>query len=99
GLLLSQRMHAANALELARRGHRVITPDLLGHGRSSRPQDMTLYSMRQFGEQVVALLDHLDIDEAVIGGASLGANTALQVAVDRPDRVRAMVVEMPVLDN
>jgi len=99
GLLFSQRMHLPLARELAERGNRVITLDLLGHGRSDRPRDMWRYSMPIYAEQVVALLDHLEIDEAVVGGASLGANTALEVASLAPDRLRGMVVEMPVLDN
>jgi pimeloyl-ACP methyl ester carboxylesterase len=99
GLLLSQRMHERNAVWLAERGYRVVTPDLLGHGASSRPRDMTLYSMRQFADQVAALLDHLGLEQAVVGGTSLGANVALELACHRPERVRAMVVEMPVLDN
>jgi pimeloyl-ACP methyl ester carboxylesterase len=99
GLLLSQRMHLPLAQELARRGHRVITLDLLGHGASDRPPDMWRYSMTAFGEQVIALLDHLEIDEAVIAGTSLGANVALEAATLAPDRVRGMVVEMPALDN
>ena len=65
GLLLSQKMHKPLAKSLAARGNRVVTMDLLGHGRSDRPRDMWRYSMSAFGEQVVALLDHLDVDEAV----------------------------------
>ena len=99
GLLLSQKMHVPLARDLAERGNRVITIDLLGHGRSDRPCDMRKYSMRAFGGQVVGLLDHLDLDEAVIAGTSLGANTALEVCAQAPERVRGMVVEMPVLDN
>jgi pimeloyl-ACP methyl ester carboxylesterase len=99
GLLLSQKMHAPLARALAERGHRVVTLDLLGHGRSARPRDMTLYSMSFFGEQMIALLDHLELDEAVLGGTSLGANAALEAAAHAPERVRGMVVEMPVLDN
>ncbi|HEY8581976.1 MAG TPA: alpha/beta fold hydrolase [Capillimicrobium sp.] len=99
GLLLSQRMHEPLARDLAARGNRVVTLDLLGHGRSDRPADMWRYSMPQFAEQVVALLDELDVDEAVIAGTSLGANVALETAVAAPERVRGMVVEMPVLDN
>jgi pimeloyl-ACP methyl ester carboxylesterase len=99
GLLLSQRMHVPLARELARRGHRVITLDLLGHGASDRPPDMWRYSMTTFGEQVVALLDHLAIDEAVVAGTSLGANVALETAALAPERLRGMVIEMPVLDN
>lgn len=99
GLLLSQKMHAPLARALAERGHRVVTLDLLGHGRSARPRDMTLYSMSFFGEQMIALLDHLELDEAVLGGTSLGANATLEAAAHAPERVRGMVVEMPVLDN
>ena len=99
GLLLSQRMHEPLARALAERGHRVVTLDLLGHGRSDRPPDMWRYSMGLFAEEVVGLLDHLGADEAVVGGTSLGANTTLEVASLAPERLRGMVVEMPVLDN
>jgi pimeloyl-ACP methyl ester carboxylesterase len=99
GLLLSQKMHKPLARALARKGNRVITMDLLGHGRSDRPRDMTAYSMPFFGEQVIGLLDHLGVDEAVLAGTSLGANATLEAAAAHPERVRGMVVEMPVLDN
>jgi pimeloyl-ACP methyl ester carboxylesterase len=99
GLLLSQEMHRPLAEDLAARGNRVITVDLLGHGESDRPRDMWRYSMAFYGEQVVALMDHLEIDQAVVMGTSLGANAALEVAASKPDRLRGLVVEMPVLDN
>src|SRR2546428_9161368 len=99
GLLLPQTMHRPLAQALAERGNRVITLDLLGHGQSDRPRDMWRYSMPQFGEQAVALLDRLEIDEAVVGGTSLGANVTLEAAVQAPDRMRGLVIEMPVLDN
>jgi pimeloyl-ACP methyl ester carboxylesterase len=99
GLLLSQRMHEPLAQALAERGNRVVTLDLLGHGRSDRPRDMTQYSMSFFGEQMIALLDHLEVEQAVLAGTSLGANSTLEAAAFAPERVRGMVVEMPVLDN
>jgi len=99
GLLLSQRMHWPLAEDLAAHGNRVLTLDLLGHGESDRPRDMGLYSMQIFGQQVIALMDHLQIEQAVVMGTSLGANTALEVALAHPERLRAMVIEMPVLDN
>ena len=77
----------------------MITLDLLGHGRSDRPRDMWRYSMSFFGEQTIGLLDHLELDEAVIMGTSLGANTALEAASVARERVRGMVIEMPVLDG
>jgi pimeloyl-ACP methyl ester carboxylesterase len=99
GLLLSQQMHWPLAEDLAARGHRAITVDLLGHGESDRPSDMWRYSMHFFGEQVVALMDHLQIEQAVVMGTSLGANAALEIALTNNERLRGMVIEMPVLDN
>src|SRR3954467_11900458 len=99
GLLFSGRMHEQLARALADRGHRVVTPDLRGHGASDRPTDMWRYSMTEFGREVVALLDHLEAEQAVVMGTSLGANATLEVAALAPDRLRGMVIEMPVLDN
>jgi pimeloyl-ACP methyl ester carboxylesterase len=99
GLLFSRRMHGPLAEALAERGNRVLCLDLLGHGESDRPSEMTNYSMTAFGRQVIALLDHASIDKAVLGGTSLGANAALEAAAAAPDRVRGLLIEMPVLDN
>ena len=99
GLLFTQRLHQRLAGSLSRRGHRVVTLDLLGHGASDRPSDMQAYSMSAFARQVVGLLDHLEIETAVVCGMSLGANTALEVAALAPERLQGMVIEMPVLDH
>jgi pimeloyl-ACP methyl ester carboxylesterase len=99
GLLFSRKMHSPLAAELAERGHRVLCLDLLGHGDSDRPPEMTAYSMTTFGRQAVGLLDHVGVEQAVVGGTSLGANATLEAAVAAPDRVRGLIVEMPVLDN
>jgi len=99
GLLLGRRMHEPLARSLAERGNRVLTLDLLGHGESDRPLDPACYSMTFFGRQTIALLDHLEIEEAVVLGTSLGANTALEAAAFAPERLRGMVIEMPVLDG
>ncbi len=99
GLLMPRSMQRPLARHVAGAGYRVITLDLLGHGRSDQPADPLLYSISAFGEQVIALLDHLEVDQAVIGGASLGANVALDVATAAPERVAGLIVEMPVLDN
>jgi len=99
GLLMNRRMYDRLAPSMADRGNLVITVDLLGHGSSERPLEMVHYSMAFFAEQILALLDHLEIEEAVIGGTSLGANVTLTTAQNAPERVRGMMVEMPVLDN
>ena len=99
GLLFSRKMHRPLAQTLAERGHRVVCLDLLGHGDSDRPPEMGNYSMTAFGRQAIALLDHLEVDKAVVGGTSLGANAALEATAAAPERVRGLLVEMPVLDN
>ncbi|CAN5692562.1 alpha/beta fold hydrolase [soil metagenome] len=99
GQLMPRRMHQPLARAIAGEGFHVVTLDLLGHGRSDRPLDPKGYSMTAFGEQVIALLDHLGAGEAVIGGTSLGSNVSLEVADVAPGRVRGLLLEMPVLDN
>jgi pimeloyl-ACP methyl ester carboxylesterase len=99
GLLLSQKMQTPLARTLAKRGNQVITLDPLGHGASDRPRQMWRYSIPEFAKQVTALLDHLKLEQAVVGGTSLGANISLEVAASAPDRLRGMILEMPVLDN
>lgn len=99
GLLFGRTHHYPVADALADRGNRVILIDLLGHGESDHPRHARHYTMELFGRQVVALLDHLDIAEAVVGGTSLGANTTLEVAANAPDRCRGLFIEMPVLER
>src|SRR5205085_4987202 len=90
GLLLPRSMHRPLAQALAERGNRVITLDFLGHGESDRPRDMWRYSMPLLGAQTVALMDHLELDEAVVGGTSLGANVTLEAAALAPKRMRGL---------
>ena len=54
GQLMPRRMHEPLARVLASEGLHVVTLDLLGHGRSDRPEDPLVYSMSAFAEQVVA---------------------------------------------
>jgi pimeloyl-ACP methyl ester carboxylesterase len=99
GLLMDHRMYSRLGPTLAAAGHHVITVDMLGHGASDQPHEMTMYSMPQYGRDLIALLDHLGVPQAVVGGTSLGANVALEAAVAAPERIRALVLEMPVLEN
>lgn len=98
-LLLSQKMQTPLARDLAVHGNRVVTFDFLGHGDSDRPREMGRYSMSEFARQTLALLDHLEIEQAIVGGTSLGANVTLELAAIAPERMRGMIIEMPVLDN
>jgi len=99
GLLMNRRMYDTLAPELASRGNRVVTVDLLGHGRSDRLDNRQIYSMTAFADQVLALLDHLELEAPVVGGTSLGANVGLEFAAHHPDRAGALFIEMPVLED
>ena len=99
GLLMNRRMYDTLAPEIASRGNRVVTVDLLGHGRSDRIAEHHLYSMTAFADQVLALLDHLELQAPVVGGTSLGANVGLEFAAHHPERAGALFIEMPVLED
>src|SRR5680860_1160566 len=94
GLTMSSRTmeRLADSLD----DHRVLLLDLHGHGKSTTLREPERYLIGEFADDVVALLDHLEIDRAVIGGLSLGANVSYEVALRHPERVRALVLEMPV---
>ena len=100
GLLFNQRMHGPLARTLAKRGHRVVTVDLLGHGRSDRPDDMGEYMMRASSRSRSSRCWTTSRSTRPSSAARRwGPTSTLEVASAAPDRVRGMVVEMPVLDN
>jgi pimeloyl-ACP methyl ester carboxylesterase len=99
GLLLNTKLNRGFARRLASDGRRVVLLDLLGHGQSDKPVHAAEYRFDTYVEQVVALLDHLEVEQAALGGVSLGANVSLLAAATHPHRVRALVVEMPVLER
>jgi pimeloyl-ACP methyl ester carboxylesterase len=71
------------------RGVQVVAPDLTGHGRSPAPgRD----SIAAYAGDVLALMKALSIDKAIIGGHSMGAAVALQLALDTPARVQGLVL-------
>ena len=98
GILMDSNMNRRLAVDLADAGYRVILLDLPGHGLSEKPQRASFHRMDTYAEHVVALMDHLGVDQAAVGGVSLGGNVSLLVAALAPDRVLALVIEMPVLE-
>ena len=98
GLLIDSELNRGIAQALAARGNRVILLDLVGHGRSDKLEHASAYRIDTYADQVFALADELGIEQPVLGGMSLGANVSLFAASRRPDRVRGLVLEMPVLE-
>ncbi len=76
--------------ELVRR-HRVLAPDLRGHGRSQAPPGST-FSFREMESDVAALLDQKQLEGVHLVGLSAGAFLALHLALDLPARVRSLIV-------
>lgn len=69
---------------------RAIAPTLRGHGGASRPD--TGYTMRDFSEDVVALMDTLRLPRAVVVGHSMGSLIAQRLAADHPGRVAGLML-------
>ena len=70
--------------------HRVVLYDLRGHGETSLGQPDG--SLRQLGEDLIALLDGLDLESPYIAGFSLGGTIAMRVAIDHPERVGGLAL-------
>jgi len=75
-------------------GVRRITLECRGHGQSELC-DPDHISIAAFAEDAVALLDHLGVSRAVVGGISLGAGVALRLAVFHPERVSGLILARP----
>jgi proline iminopeptidase len=74
------------------RRHRCITYSARGYTPSDVPADAGAYTYEHVMRDAVAVLDHLAIDKAHLIGLSMGGYTALQVALNRPERVCSMVL-------
>ncbi len=74
---------------------RLLTYDARGHGQSAGPEDHAEYTWETLGQDMSAFIDHAGEESAIIGGASMGAATALWMAVEQPERVRALAILMP----
>ncbi len=80
-------------IEAFKQQYRLIPWDMRGHGDSDCLEDAALYSQAHTVEDMRALLDHLQIDQAVIAGHSLGGFISLAFHVAYPDRVRALLLQ------
>jgi pimeloyl-ACP methyl ester carboxylesterase len=74
------------------RSWRVVTYDVRGHGISEAPADPAAYSQPISVADLRALLEHLEIRRAAVGGLSMGGNIALNFALAHPEMVSGLVV-------
>jgi pimeloyl-ACP methyl ester carboxylesterase len=98
GLTATRRYVVMGSKALERSGHRVISYDARGHGRSSPAPDATAYEYEELGRDLEAVLNAFGVRRGVLAGASMGAHTLLWLALHRPERVAALVVITPAYD-
>lgn len=99
GILLDSSCNRDLAIALANAGYRVVLLDLLGHGRSSRPGHSKWLRIDLFADQIRECMDVLGFEKAIVGGVSLGAISSLQLASVHPERIQALILEMPVMER
>ncbi len=86
---------AALAVYEAAAGVRLIAMDFRGHGETRPLGNESKLRIECLADDLVALLDHLEIERAVIGGISLGAAVSVNLALRHPERVLGLVLSRP----
>jgi pimeloyl-ACP methyl ester carboxylesterase len=97
GLTATRRYVVMGSRALPRGGRRVLAYDARGHG-SSEPAADGDYGYARLSADLAAALDAAGLDRAVLAGASMGAHTALRLALDEPERVAGLVLITPSFD-
>jgi pimeloyl-ACP methyl ester carboxylesterase len=95
GLTATRRYVVMGSNSLQRSGHRVIAYDARGHGESEPAPSPDAYGYECLAADVLDVLDSLGVERAVLAGASMGAHTALRVALEEPDLVAGLVLITP----
>lgn len=98
GLTATHRYVVMGSRALERSGHRVIAYDARGHGASAPARDPATYRYEDLAADLLRVLDDRGIARAVLAGSSMGAHTALKVAIEHPGRVTGLVVITPAYD-
>ncbi len=89
GFPLSGELFAKNRAVLARR-YTVVTPDLRGFGSSTTPD--TKGGVELYAKDMLAVMDHLHVKKAIIGGMSMGGPVVLEMYREAPQRFRGMIL-------
>ena len=83
-----------NAQVFADAGYRVILPDLIGYGASSKPEDID-YTLDLFTSTLHEALQAHGVEKATLVGNSLGGGIALQMALDHPEFIDRLILMAP----
>ncbi len=91
GFAATSHMFAGTVADLST-DHTVVVWDMRGHGRSDSPGDPAAYSVRTSLDAMLAILDDVGAERAVLVGHSLGGYLSLELAITHPERVAALVL-------
>ncbi|OOV13265.1 alpha/beta fold hydrolase [Flavobacterium sp. LM4] len=80
---------------LTKEGFRVIVPDQIGFGKSSKPNNFQ-YTFQQFAENTKKLLEHLGIEKTAVLGHSMGGMLATRFALMYPETEEKLILENPI---
>ncbi len=83
------------AKALLNEGFRVIMPDQIGFGKSSKPKQYQ-FSLQQLAENTKSILDDLKIEKLIVLGHSMGGMLATKMAVMYPENVEKLILENPI---
>jgi pimeloyl-ACP methyl ester carboxylesterase len=95
GSIERSRLMGESIGALAGHGFRVIEYDARGHGQSTITENEADYTWASHANDMLALLDHLDVDRAIVGGGSMGAGVSIMLALEHPERVERLVLNVP----
>ncbi|MFT3729294.1 MAG: alpha/beta hydrolase [Terricaulis sp.] len=92
GLTRNSRDFEVIAPRIAALGRRVIVPDMRGRGRSANDPDPAHYVPTVYAQDVIALMDKLQIPQAVFLGTSMGGIITMLIGASSPERVAATIL-------
>jgi pimeloyl-ACP methyl ester carboxylesterase len=98
GLTATRRYVTMGSNALQRAGLRTIAYDARAHGRSAPAPTRDAYGYERLSADLAQALDALGVERAVLAGASMGAHTALRLALHRPERVAGLGLITPSYD-
>jgi pimeloyl-ACP methyl ester carboxylesterase len=98
GLTATHRYVVMGSKSLQRAGHDVVAYDARGHGASDPAPTSEAYTYADLAGDLLQVMDEAGFERAVLAGASMGAHTAVRVALEHPERVAGLVIVTPAYD-